>query len=78
VLSHLPSVDQAALTGREFFPRLISEPFQASLHTAFAFAIIACLVAAVASWSRGKRYVDEAPAAATPRAVPAAPEARGQ
>jgi MFS family permease len=78
VLSHLPSIDQAALTGREFFPRLISSPFQAGLHTAFAFAIIACLVAAVASWSRGKRYVDEAPAAATPRAMPAAPEARGQ
>ncbi|MBV9280226.1 MAG: MFS transporter [Chloroflexi bacterium] len=64
VLAHLPAADVAALTGRRFFPQLISTPFQAGLHTAFAFAIAACLVAAVASWSRGRRYVDgEVPAA---------------
>ena len=43
---------QAVLTGRSFFPQLISEPFRNGLHEAFAFAIVACLIAAVASWSR--------------------------
>jgi len=58
VVSQLPAHTQAVLTGRSFFPDLISEPFRNGLHEAFAFAIIACLIAAVASWSRGQRYVD--------------------
>ena len=58
VLAHLPASDVATLTGRRFFPQLISTPFQSGLHTTFAFAIGACLVAAVTSWSRGRRYVD--------------------
>jgi hypothetical protein len=62
VLGHLSAANQAALTGRQFFPKLISGPFQSGLHTAFMFAIAACLVAAVASWSRGRRYVAETPA----------------
>ena len=41
---------------------LLSGPFRNGLHEAFAFAIVACLIAAAASWSRGGRYVhtDEA------------------
>jgi MFS family permease len=63
VLTHLPAHTQAVLTGRAFFPQLISEPFRNGLHEAFAFAIVACLIAAAASWSRGQRYVDgDAPA----------------
>jgi hypothetical protein len=58
VLAHLPAHSQAVLAGRSFFPQLISGPFKDGLHEAFAFAILACLVAAVASWSRGERYVD--------------------
>src|SRR3984885_9346098 len=58
VVSQLPAHTQAVITGRSFFPQLISEPFRNGLHEAFAFAIVACLVAAAASWSRGKRYVD--------------------
>ncbi len=58
VLAHLHRGDAAILTGRGFFPHLIATPFQSGLHTAFAFAIAACLVAAVASWSRGGLYVD--------------------
>jgi hypothetical protein len=55
------------LTGRSFFPELISEPFRHGLHEAFAFAIVACLIAAVASWFRGQRYVDgDVPVGATP------------
>jgi hypothetical protein len=37
------------------------------LHEAFAFAIAACLIAAVASWSRGRQvYRPEVAAAETP------------
>nr|MDA8071249.1 hypothetical protein [Actinomycetota bacterium] len=46
--------------------QLISPPFASGLHEAFDFAVVACLVAAAASWSRGKRYVHHAePTAAT-------------
>lgn len=57
VLSHISPANAATLTGRSFFPGLISGPFQAGLREALMFAIIACLLAAVASWSRGQRYV---------------------
>jgi hypothetical protein len=48
----------ATITGRSFFPELISGPFRTGLHEAFAFAIAACLLAALASWWRGSRYVE--------------------
>jgi MFS family permease len=54
VLAHLPPDRVAYLTGRGFFPSLISAPFTAGLHEAFDFAIAACLIAAAASWLRGK------------------------
>jgi MFS family permease len=57
VLSQLPHAPAVVLTGRRFFPELITKPFTSGLHTAFDFAIVACLVAAAASWSRGDRYV---------------------
>jgi len=57
VLAKLPAHDAAAIRGRGFFPHLISGPFHSGLHEAFAFAIVACLVAALASWSRGGRAV---------------------
>jgi MFS family permease len=44
------------LTGRSFFPRLISSPFHSGLVEAFTFALVACLVAAAASWMRGGKY----------------------
>ncbi|QKT09238.1 MFS transporter [Gordonia sp. X0973] len=48
-LSALPAADQHALTGLDFFPRLISDPFADGLSTAFTFAIVCCVVGAVAS-----------------------------
>jgi MFS family permease len=61
VLQGLPAGDTHALTGRSFFPQLISAPFHSALVYAFAFAIGACLVAAFASLLRGGKYVhDEA------------------
>ena len=56
VLASLPAHTQAVITGRSFFPQLISGPFKAGLHEAFIFAIGACLVAAVASLMRGGIY----------------------
>jgi MFS family permease len=58
VLQHLTAADAADVKGREFFPNLLSQPFRTGLREAFAFAILACLIAAAASWSRGTRYVD--------------------
>jgi MFS family permease len=56
VLNALHPHAHAVLTGRAFFPQLISAPFRTGLHAAFAFAIVACLVAAVASLFRGGVY----------------------
>ena len=55
-LAALSAANHAALTGRSFFPHLISAPFRTGLHEAFVFAIVACLVAAAASLLRGGRY----------------------
>jgi MFS family permease len=57
VLHHLSPANASAIGGRGFFPNLIAKPFHSGLHEAFAFATAACLIAAVASWSRGRRYV---------------------
>jgi hypothetical protein len=72
LLSQLPPASARALTGRSFFPNLISGPFHTGLHIAFGFSIACCLIAAVASWSRGSRYIaaeHEAAAAAAENAV---------
>jgi MFS family permease len=60
-LSQLPVAQQRILTGRSFFPSLISAPFRAGLHAALDFAIVASLLAAGASWLRGGRYVYSEP-----------------
>ncbi len=64
VLAALPAHSVATLTGRSFFPELISAPFRSGLHAAFTFAIVACLIAAFASLLRGGKYHhDDAPQA---------------
>jgi MFS family permease len=57
VLHQLPPANAQTLTGRGFFPHLISSPFHTALVYAFIFAIAACLVAAFASLLRGGKYV---------------------
>jgi MFS family permease len=57
-LASISAHSRAVLTGQTFFPHLISAPFRSGLHEAFAFAIIACLIAAAASLMRGGRYYD--------------------
>jgi MFS family permease len=56
VLHSLPAGQSAALTGRGFFPHLIASPFHTALVYAFVFAIVSCLIAAVASLLRGGKY----------------------
>ncbi|MEX0429655.1 MFS transporter [Nocardioides sp. DS6] len=56
-LGHLTAAQQADLTGRGFFPHMISGPFSDGLGVAFGFAIACCLVAALASALRGGKYV---------------------
>ena len=61
VLAGLAPADAAALTGTEFFPRLITEPLHQGLVTVFTAAAGMALVAAVASASRGRRYFHQEP-----------------
>jgi MFS family permease len=69
VVGGLSPANRAALTGKSFFPHLISSPFHSGLQEAFIFATLACVVAACASWSRGKQYVDEGTAGSAPLLV---------
>jgi EmrB/QacA subfamily drug resistance transporter len=59
VLHALPAANQANLLGKSFFPNLISPPFMAGLRDVFYLSAVMCLVAAIASLLRGKRYVYE-------------------
>jgi hypothetical protein len=55
VLGQLPAAHASFVTGREFFPDLITGPFHDGLGVAFGFAIAASLIAAVASLLTGRR-----------------------
>lgn len=54
-LAQLSVPQQATLLGRSFFPTLIGSSFRSGLHAALDFAIVASLLAAVASWVRGAK-----------------------
>ncbi len=72
VLSHLPAAHVALLTGKAFFPQLISQPFHHGLVIVFSTAMGLLLVAAGASALRGGRFVyEEANAAGSATTVPA-------
>jgi MFS family permease len=70
VISHLSPANAAAITNHSFFPNLIAEPFHSGLHKAFAFAIVACALAAVMSWSRGARRPERHTAVLTDSSEP--------
>src|SRR5260370_32213197 len=55
LLGNLPAGHAIYVTGRQFFPHLITGPFHDGLGVAFAFAIAASLIAAVASLLTGRR-----------------------
>jgi EmrB/QacA subfamily drug resistance transporter len=56
-LATLPAANQRVLTGREFFPNLISGPFHHGLIVVFSSAVVLSVLAALASLLRGGRYV---------------------
>jgi hypothetical protein len=73
VLAHLPAAQVSVLTGKQFFPQLLTGPFHHGLVIVFSMAITVLVIAAAASLMRGGRYVhDEAGAA-----VGAQPAANG-
>jgi MFS family permease len=70
-LRSLPAAAQHTITGRQFFPNLISQPFHQGLVVVFAVAAGLAGLAALASLLRGGRYVhppaaDELSALPTP------------
>ncbi|MGO9782445.1 MAG: MFS transporter [Streptosporangiaceae bacterium] len=72
-LSSLSAAHQQTLTGREFFPQLISAPFHHGLTVVFAVAAGLSVLAAFASLLRGGRYVPPASAGAPPARAQATP-----
>ena len=62
VLSRLPAHNVAVLTGRQFFPSLISAPFHHGLVIVFTAAAIMAATGAMVSLLRGKQfYYDDKP-----------------
>jgi MFS family permease len=71
VLSKLPAHNVAALTGRQFFPHLISAPFHHGLVIVFTAAAIMSLAGALVSLLRGKQfyYDDQAPSVPSSKTI---------
>ncbi|MFW0792363.1 MFS transporter [Gordonia sp. CPCC 205515] len=64
--SGLPQASVDHLTGLDFFPHLISDPFSDGLTAAFTFALICCLLGAVFSlFTGGKKTAPDAQADST-------------
>ena len=55
LLHQLSPAHAAYVTGRQFFPHLITAPFHSGLGVAFGFAIAANVIAAIASALTGRR-----------------------
>lgn len=59
VLNNLSKSAAAHLTSKQYFPQIIGDPFKHGLVIVLSFAIGACIVAAIASWLRGGKYINE-------------------
>jgi hypothetical protein len=57
VLNSLPPEQSSHITSRTFFPKLIERSFHRGLIEALVFCIVVCLIAAGASWLRGRKYI---------------------
>jgi MFS family permease len=66
LLRTLPAHNVAVLTGRQFFPTLISGPFHHGLMIVFTAAAIMSLLGALVSWFRGKSVISQEEPAAVP------------
>ena len=73
VLAKLPAHSVAVLTGKEFFPHLISAPFHHGLVIVFTAAAIMSVTGAVVSLLRGRQfyYGEEAGNVPRPSSLPA-------
>jgi hypothetical protein len=69
VLSRLPTANAATLTGKQFFPTLISGPFHHGLMVVFTAAAIMSITGATVSLLRGKPAQLEEPRASEPSGV---------
>jgi MFS family permease len=81
VLPHLSAANVATLTGKQFFPELISAPFHDGLVVVFVAAAVMSLIAAVASVLRGAKYMHEglpADSAVEEKPVPEKPAPKKQ
>jgi MFS family permease len=75
VLQQLPPAQAAVLTGKQFFPQLLTGPFHHGLVIVFSTAIVFLVIAAGASLMRGGRYVHDEQSVATADAGAPAPAA---
>ncbi len=79
VLAKLPAHNVAVLTGRQFFPELISAPFHQGLVIVFTAAAIMSVLGALVSLLRGKQfYYDDTAKPGDPRGSRGQPPARAQ
>jgi MFS family permease len=78
VLARLPRHSVAVLTGKQFFPHLISGPFHHGLVIVFSAAIAMSVCGALVSLLRGRQFYYDAPdapaAGAAARIAPGSPE----
>ena len=73
VLSSLPAAHGPSFSAARSSPTSSPCRSRSGLHAAFDFAALGCLIAAGASWSRGKRYVYRAPSSSPAPAEVAGP-----
>jgi hypothetical protein len=66
-LMHLPPENAATITGRAFFPDLISGPFHQGLTVVFGVSIALAVLAGIASLARGRLSETGPPAGQEPR-----------
>jgi MFS family permease len=66
LLHTLPAHNVAVLTGRQFFPTLISGPVHHGLMIVFSAAAVMSFTGALVSWFRGKQFIYQE----EPRSVP--------
>jgi len=59
VLGALPTAAAHTLVSKAFFPSLIASPFKDGIVDVLIFAAAMCLIAALASWMRGAKFVHE-------------------
>ena len=65
-LSQLTAAEHQAITAPSFFSNLISAPFIYGMSIVMYFGAFISLIAAIASWQRGPRYINQQPVHAEP------------